>query len=88
MRGACDGLNLVCPANDPHLITARPAELRVLADGDHARLGLASFTTPHVDWRLHPMAPELAEFYKSKTLAFIHAAGIPEANPSHFVGGR
>ena len=27
MRGACDGLNLVCPANDRNLITARPAEL-------------------------------------------------------------
>jgi uncharacterized protein (DUF1501 family) len=85
LRGACDGLNLLCPANDPHLITARPAELRVLPDGDHAGLGLPSATTPRVDWRLHPAAPQLAELYKSKTLAFVHAAGIPEANRSHFV---
>ncbi len=85
LRGACDGLNLVCPANDPHLITARPAELRVLADGDRAGLGIPSATTPHVDWRLHPSAPELAELYKSSALAFVHAAGIPEANRSHFV---
>jgi uncharacterized protein (DUF1501 family) len=84
LRGACDGLNLLCPANDPHLITARPAELRVLASGDHAGLGLTAPGTPHVDWRLHPAAPELAELYKSKTLAFVHAAGIPEANRSHF----
>jgi len=85
LRGACDGLNLVCPANDPHLTAARPAELRILDSGDHAGLSLASVAPPHIDWRLHPAAPELAEFYQSKTLAFVHAAGIPEANRSHFV---
>ncbi len=85
LRGACDGLNLVCPANDPHLIAARPAELRVLPDGDHAGHALKAQATPNIDWRLHPAAPELAEFYKSGTLAFVHAAGIPEANRSHFV---
>ncbi len=85
LRGACDGLNLVCPANDPNLIAARPAELRVAASGDKAGYSLASAATPHVDWRLHPAAPELAELYKSNALAFVHAAGIPEANRSHFV---
>jgi uncharacterized protein (DUF1501 family) len=85
LRGACDGLNLVCPANDPHLITARPAELRVAASGDKAGLSVGSAGTPHVDWRLHPAAPELAELYKSNALAFVHAAGIPEPNRSHFV---
>ncbi len=79
------GLNLVCPSNDIHLTTARPAELRVLADGDHAGHALKAEATPNIDWRLHPAAPELAEFYKSGTLAFVHAAGIPEANRSHFV---
>ena len=85
MRGACDGLNLVCPANDPHLITSRPVELRVAESGDKAGLSLATPATPGIDWRLHPAAPELAELYKSKTLAFVHAAGIPEPNRSHFV---
>ncbi len=85
MRGACDGLNLVCPANDRNLITARPAELRVLPDGDRFGLSLKADATPNIDWRLHSAAPELAEFYKSGTLAFVHAAGIPEANRSHFV---
>ncbi len=84
LRGACDGLNLVCPANDPHLITARPVELRVPASGDKQGPGLPSAGT-HIDWRLHPAAPELAELYQSKTLAFVHSAGIPEANRSHFV---
>jgi uncharacterized protein (DUF1501 family) len=85
LRGAADGLNLVCPSNDPHLITARPIELRVASNGDKPGLPLPSASTPHVDWRLHPAAPELAELYKSNTLAFVHAAGIPEANRSHFV---
>ncbi len=84
LRGACDGLNLVCPANDPHLISSRPPDLRVLADGDKAGFGLRSETAPHIDWRLHPAAPELSELYASRTLAFVHAAGIPEANRSHF----
>jgi uncharacterized protein (DUF1501 family) len=85
LRGACDGLNLVCPSNDPHLITARPVELRVASSGDKPGHNLPSAKTPHVDWRLHPAAPELAELYKSNMLAFVHAAGIPEANRSHFV---
>ena len=85
MRGACDGLNLLCPANDRNLVTARPAELRVLADGDHAGHALKTPATPNIDWRLHQAAAELAELYKSGTLAFVHAAGIPEANRSHFV---
>ena len=84
MRGACDGLNLVCPANDRNLITARPAELRVLSEGDRAGHALETSATPNIDWRLHPAAPELADLYKSKTLALVHAAGIPEANRSHF----
>src|SRR5208282_4449203 len=85
LRGASDGLNLVCPANDPHLIAARPVELRVVESGDKAGLSLPAPATPGIDWRLHPAAPELAELYKSKTLAFVHAAGIPEPNRSHFV---
>ncbi len=85
MRGACDGLNLVCPANDPNLVAARPAELRVLAEGDHAGHAISETATPKIDWRLHAAAPELGELYKSGALAFVHAAGIPEANRSHFV---
>ncbi len=85
MRGACDGLNLVCPANDRNLISARPAELRVLAEGDRAGHALSTPANSEIDWRLHPAAPELAEFYQSGSLAFVHAAGIPEANRSHFV---
>ena len=85
MRGACDGLNLLCPANDRNLVTARPAELRVLSDGDRAGHALKAAASPNIDWRLHPAAADLAELYKSSALAFVHAAGIPEANRSHFM---
>ena len=76
MRGACDGLNLVCPANDRNLVAARPAELRVVADGDRAGP------------RSKPLRPQMSTggcIRQSGTLAFVHAAGIPEANRSHFV---
>jgi len=57
----------------------------VLAAGDKPGHSLPSAATPHIDWRLHPAAPELAELYQSQKLAFVHAAGIPEPNRSHFV---
>jgi uncharacterized protein (DUF1501 family) len=85
LRGGCDGLNLLCPANDPNLIAARPVELRVSEASGKAGYAVNSAATPSIDWRLHSAAPELAELYQSKTLAFVHAAGIPEPNRSHFV---
>ena len=66
-------------------MTARPAELRVLSDGDRAGHALKTAASPNIDWRLHPAAADLAELYKSGALAFVHAAGIPEANRSHFM---
>jgi uncharacterized protein (DUF1501 family) len=36
LRGGCDGLNLVSPANDPIFIEARASDLRVAADGADA----------------------------------------------------
>jgi len=35
-RGACDGLNLVSPADDPAFVAARVPELRVAAGGENA----------------------------------------------------
>lgn len=85
LRGACDGLNLVCPSNDPNLVAARPPELRVTENGATPGLELANPGTKDIDWRLHPSGSGLAELYKDGHLAFVHAAGIPEANRSHFV---
>jgi uncharacterized protein (DUF1501 family) len=83
MRGAMDGLNLVAPADDPDLIAARPATLRLTSSGAGAGLPLANGPSQN-DWRLHPAAPELKALYDSGALAFIHASGIPADSRSHF----
>ena len=84
-RGACDGLNLLSPANDPAFVAARVPELRVAAEGPGAGFSLANGPAANVDFRLHPSASALHEIYQSGQLAFIHAAGITDANRSHFV---
>lgn len=83
-RGACDGLNLISPADDPQFIAARVAELRVATDGPDAGHALTNGPA-RIDFRLHPAAAALAEIYQSGNLAFIHAVGITDANRSHFV---
>ncbi len=83
-RGACDGLNLISPADDPRFVAARVPELRVATGGPDAGYALANGPAP-IDFRLHPAAAALAEIYKSGPLAFVHAVGITDANRSHFV---
>lgn len=84
-RGGCDGLNLISPANDPAFVAARNTDLRVLDGGSEAGWHLANGPDPAIDFRLHPSAARLAEFYEAKQLAFIHAAGLSTAQRSHFV---
>jgi len=81
LRGGCDGLNLVSPANDPDFMAARASELRVGDDG----FALADGAAPGIDFRLHAAAPALAELYGARHLAVIHAAGLTDGNRSHFV---
>lgn len=85
MRGACDGLNLVAPSSDANYIAARVADLRVLREGSDAGHPLANGLGEGIDWRLHPAASELAHLYESGQLAIVHAAGLGDANRSHFV---
>jgi uncharacterized protein (DUF1501 family) len=85
LRGGCDGLNLVSPANDPDFVAARASELRVLDDGPDAGHHLANGPSPALDFRLHAAAKRLAELYDAKQLAIIHAAGLSTAQRSHFV---
>jgi uncharacterized protein (DUF1501 family) len=85
LRGGCDGLNLISPANDGDFIAARAAELRVSAEGTDAGFSLANSPDAHTDFRLHASAGGLAELYKEGHLAFIHAAGLTNATRSHFV---
>ena len=85
LRGGCDGLNLVSPANDANFIEARASDLRVAADGPNAGFPLANGPAAGIDFRLHPAAAGLNELYKSGHLAFIHAAGLTNQTRSHFV---
>ncbi len=85
LRGGCDGLNFISPANDPDFIAARVSELRVAADGQDAGYQLPGGPDSGIDFRLHSAAGGLAELYKSGQLAFVHAAGLSDATRSHFV---
>ncbi len=85
LRGGCDGLNLISPANDPDFIAARISDLRVAADGGSAGYSLANGADKNIDFRLHNAAGGLNELYKSGNLAFIHACGLTNATRSHFV---
>jgi uncharacterized protein (DUF1501 family) len=85
LRGGCDGLNLISPANDPTFVAARNSDLRVLDNGQEAGRSLAGGPDRAIDFRLHASAGRLAELYQAKQLAFIHAAGLSTAQRSHFV---
>ena len=80
LRGGIDGLNLVPPIAGPdrgHYETARP-NLAVPNSGPDA-----AFTLDGA-FGLHPSAAPLFDLYQDGKLSFIHAAGMTEANRSHF----
>src|ERR1700675_2000481 len=53
LRGGCDGLNLLSPAEDADFIAARNSDLRVLADGDEAGHRIVHLQHPKLEFRLH-----------------------------------
>ncbi|MBV8534807.1 MAG: DUF1501 domain-containing protein, partial [Alphaproteobacteria bacterium] len=85
MRGGCDGLHFISPANDPDFIAARVSDLRVAPDGSQAGHALAHGPDPKIDFRLHDAAGGLAELYQGGPLAFVHAVGLTAEMRSHFV---
>ena len=85
LRGGCDSLNLVGPANDHNYVEDRIAPLRVLDSGDKPGIPLANGLDPALDFRLHPEASPLAELYSQNQLAIIHAVGLTNETRSHFV---
>lgn len=86
LRGGCDGLNLISPANDPTFISARASDLRVQDSGPDAGFALdGKALDPAIDFRLHQDAGGLFDIYRSGALAFIHACGLTDATRSHFV---
>ncbi|HME40967.1 MAG TPA: DUF1501 domain-containing protein [Steroidobacteraceae bacterium] len=84
LRGGCDGLNLLSPAGDADFIAARNSDLRVLTDGEDAGHPVVHLQDPKLEFRLHPAAGALAELCDARHLAFVHAAGLPDATRSHF----
>lgn len=85
LRGGCDSLNLIGPANDRNYVEDRTAPLRVLDNGDKPGLPLANGLDRVVDFRLHPAAAPLAELYGQGHLAIVHAVGLSNETRSHFV---
>jgi len=80
-RGACDWLQMLAPAGDPHYIAARTS-IRVQTTGNTPGIGLA--TLDGVDLYLNASAPELKTLYDSGDLAFVHATGLYTDDRSHF----
>jgi uncharacterized protein (DUF1501 family) len=85
LRGGCDSLNLVAPANEQSYVDDRIAPLRVLDSGDKPGIPLARGLDPKLDFRLHPDAAALGELYAQGRLAIVHAVGLMNETRSHFV---
>jgi len=85
LRGGCDSLNLVGPANDHNYVEDRIAPLRVLDSGDKPGIPLPNGLDSKLDFRLHPEASPLEELYKQQELAIVHAVGLTNETRSHFV---
>jgi uncharacterized protein (DUF1501 family) len=78
-RGAVDGLNVVVPYGErayyegrPSIAIARPGA------GENAALDLDGF------FGVNPALASLMPYWKDHSLAFVHAAGSPDATRSHF----
>jgi uncharacterized protein (DUF1501 family) len=77
-RGAMDGLNVVIPFQDAVYRKARPT-IAIPAPGrDGGALDLDG------TFGLHPALAPLLPLYKDGRLAFVQAAGSPDATRSHF----
>jgi uncharacterized protein (DUF1501 family) len=82
LRGAVDGLNVVVPYADPDYYAARPT-IAI------ARPGTAGGALPlDGHFGLHPALAGLMPLWREGALGFIHAAGSPDPNRSHFEAQR
>ena len=80
LRGGMDGLNVVMPiagVDRGYYEAARP-DLKVPASGAGSALALSS------QFGLHPAAAPLHSLYQGGKMAVVLAAGLDEANRSHF----
>lgn len=82
LRGGCDGLGLLAPADDANYVAAR-GDLRIETSGPNAGIRLPNAPAP-LDFRLHPKAGPLKELYDDRSLAIVHACGLTSGTRSHF----
>lgn len=83
LRGACDGLSLLVPYNEPFYYETRPhiAIAPPSADGAAGQAAVALDSR----WGLHPaMADELLPLWETGQLAFVPFAGTSFVSRSHF----
>jgi len=78
LRGAVDGLNVVVPYNDQAYYESRPTIAIQKPGADNGAVQLDG------RFGLHPALAGLMPLWNEKKLAFIHAAGSPDPNRSHF----
>ena len=82
LRGAVDGLNVVVPYADAAYYEARPT----IAIARPTEPGGAPALDGH--FGLHPALAALLPLWRERGLAFVHAAGSPDPNRSHFEAQR
>jgi uncharacterized protein (DUF1501 family) len=82
LRGAVDGLNVVVPYGDQAYYEARPTIAIARPGAPDGALALDGH------FGLHPALAALMPLWRHGDLAFVHAAGSPDPNRSHFEAQR
>jgi uncharacterized protein (DUF1501 family) len=82
LRGAVDGLNVVVPCGEGAYYAARPTIAIARPGEEGGALALDA------RFGLHPALASLMPLWRAANLAFIHAAGSPDPNRSHFEAQR
>ena len=78
LRGGIDGLNVVIPHQEADYYQARPTVAIPYPQEKNGAIDLDGF------FGLHPKLQDLMPLWKQKSLAFIHASGMPVTERSHF----
>ena len=78
LRGGADGLSIVPPVGDPAYRAARPTIALAAPGKDGGAIRLDDV------FALHPALSPLLPLWSDRTLAIVHAAGLPGATRSHF----
>lgn len=78
LRGGMDGIHVVPPYADPHYRANRPSLSLPEPGRPKGIIDLDGF------FGLHPDMAPLAELFRAKRLAIIHASGSPDQTLSHF----